>query len=226
MSDFFRFPHTPHLVWLAQGSPRDDKILLPDEAKSLLSQNVVAEEKLDGANLGISVDKGIQVQNRGQFLIPPFGGQFSRLPSWLAHHEEAFIKHLPKHLILFGEWCAAKHSLDYDKLPDWFLGFDVYDRTTGKFWSTKRRNELLEQLELAAVPKVFQGHSDLQELKNMVLQYPSAYRPNSLEGVVIRKENDDWLESRAKLVHPEFTQAIGEHWRRAALHWNQVKTNH
>jgi len=23
MTDFFRFPHTPHIAWLAQGAPRD-----------------------------------------------------------------------------------------------------------------------------------------------------------------------------------------------------------
>ncbi|NLZ78249.1 MAG: DNA ligase, partial [Gammaproteobacteria bacterium] len=27
MSDFFRFPHTPHIDWLGEGMPRDDKVL-------------------------------------------------------------------------------------------------------------------------------------------------------------------------------------------------------
>ncbi len=62
MSDFFRFPHTPHIAWLAKGEPRDDKVLSPAEAKSLLSQVVVVEEKLDGANLGFSLDPHGQVQ--------------------------------------------------------------------------------------------------------------------------------------------------------------------
>ena len=40
MTDFFRFPHTPHIAWLATGAPRDDKVLSPDEAHELLSDLV------------------------------------------------------------------------------------------------------------------------------------------------------------------------------------------
>jgi hypothetical protein len=57
MSDFFRFPHTPHLAWLGEGSPRVDKVLSSREAADLLAGEVVVEEKLDGANLGISVSE-------------------------------------------------------------------------------------------------------------------------------------------------------------------------
>ena len=37
VTDFFRFPHTPHLAWLGEGSPRDDKVLLPNEVAALLA---------------------------------------------------------------------------------------------------------------------------------------------------------------------------------------------
>ena len=86
MPDFHRFPHTPHIAWLGTGTPRDDKLLSPQEVAALLADEVVVEERLDGANLGISMGPGGQrrVQNRGQYLHPPFTGQFSRLPSWCA----------------------------------------------------------------------------------------------------------------------------------------------
>jgi hypothetical protein len=54
MTDFFRFPHTPHLAWLGDPPLRHDKQLSLQEAKSLLSSEVLIEEKLDGANLGFS----------------------------------------------------------------------------------------------------------------------------------------------------------------------------
>jgi hypothetical protein len=44
MTDFFRFPHTPHLAWLGPGVPRDDKVLAPAEAQALLAGEVVVEE--------------------------------------------------------------------------------------------------------------------------------------------------------------------------------------
>ncbi len=33
---------------------------------------------------------------------------------------------------------------------------------------------------------------------------------------------DDWCEARAKLVRPDFTQAIDTHWRKRALEWNCI----
>jgi len=141
MNDFFRFPHTPHIAWFGNGAPRDDKILSPQEVEALLSGNVVVEEKLDGANLGISVspEGDIRTQNRGQYLQLPMRGQFEKLTGWLKPRSNELFDALGDGLILFGEWCAARHSLEYNLLPDWLLVFDVYDNKNGKFWSTARR---------------------------------------------------------------------------------------
>ena len=224
MSEFVRFPHTPHLSWLGSGQPRDDKVLPPKEVEALLSDKVLVEEKLDGANLGFSLDTTgrIRVQNRGQYLEKPFQGQFSRLSSWLGMHEVPLRDTLTPNLILFGEWCAARHSLDYTKLPDWFLGFDVYDRTTDRFWSSKRRNELLDSLGIPVVPECFKGHANLNTLTDLLEQHPSAFRNGSMEGIIVRSESANWLTARAKLVRSDFTQAIGEHWSKRGMEWNQL----
>jgi len=223
---FFRFPHTSHLAWLGQGEPRDDKVLPSDEARALLSGEVVVEEKLDGANLGLSLaaDGAIRAQNRGQYLQEPHAGQFARLPTWLALHESGLLKVLAPDLLLFGEWCAARHSLGYATLPDWFLLFDVYDRAEDRFWSTVRRNALADDAGLTVVPTVFTGHTTLPELTAMLQKAPSQYREGQpLEGVVVRQESNKYCLDRAKLVRPDFTQAIDVHWRKRAIEWNQVK---
>jgi hypothetical protein len=69
---YFRFPRTPHLAWLGPGEPRRDKVLSPLEAQVLLSHQVIVEEKVDGANLGFSIDEAgdLRAQNRGAFLLP------------------------------------------------------------------------------------------------------------------------------------------------------------
>ena len=225
MTDFFRFPHTPHLAWLGEGSPRDDKVLSPDEVTALLAGDVVVEEKLDGANVGLSLapDGSLRAQNRGQYLAQPHAGQFARLPAWLAQHGEDLRSALTPNLILFGEWCAARHSLDYAALPDWFLLFDVYDRKADRFWSTPRRNELASHVGLVTVTQVLHGKATVPALKKVVADTVSRYRTGALEGVVIRRESADWCEARAKLVRPDFTQAIDTHWRKRALEWNQIQ---
>ncbi|MCK9504772.1 MAG: RNA ligase family protein [Porticoccaceae bacterium] len=226
MTDFCRFPHTPHIAWLGEGMPRDDKVLAPHEVEALLSGPVRVEEKLDGANLGISLgpDGALRAQNRGQYLTEPFTGQFSRLGSWLAQHQWALTEKLTGDLILFGEWCAAKHSLDYENLPDWFVLFDVYDRKAQRFWSSARRNALAAALGLSVVSSIYEGGASLSDLKKILTTSTSRYRNGPPEGLVIRQESADWCEARAKLVRAEFTQTISEHWRSRAIQWNRVKS--
>lgn len=228
MSQFFRFPHTPHLAWLGSGEPRDDKVLSSDEARCLLSGDVVVEEKLDGANLGFSLspDGKVLVQNRGQYLAEPHSGQFARFPAWLSLHGDALLGVLHPDLMLFGEWCAARHSLDYNALPDWFLLFDVYDRSAERFWSTARRDALAEEASLKVVPKIFRGRVSLNRLKKWVTGTPSRYRDAPLEGIVVRRETGDWCDARAKLVRPDFAQAITTHWRKRVIEWNRVDVSH
>lgn len=224
MTDFFRFPQTPHIAWLAQGAPRDDKVLSPSETSEILASKVVLEEKLDGANLGFSVSPSgtLRAQNRGQYLERPYQGQFGRLEQWLSLHEEKLFDALDTHLIAFGEWCAAKHSLDYAALPDWWLLFDIYDCETGRFWSVRRRDAWAVQNGFVTVPELYSGKSEVKELIQLVQTTRSRFRAGPLEGIVIRKENTDWLEQRAKLVRADFTQAIDSHWRSRSLEWNRV----
>jgi ATP-dependent RNA circularization protein (DNA/RNA ligase family) len=225
---FFRFPHTPHIAWLGEGQPRDDKVLSPSEAADLLAGDVVLEEKLDGANLGfsLSADGELRVQNRGQYLAEPHGGQFARLPRWLALHGsgigDVLLEHADRGLMLFGEWCAARHSLDYTRLPDWFLLFDVLEATANRFWSSTRRDALAAQLGLATTPRLSTGRFKLAELTAKVDSWPSRYRDGPLEGIVVRRESAQWCDSRAKLVRADFTQAIGQHWRHRRLEWNRL----
>ena len=222
---FFRFPHTPHIVWLGEGIPRDDKVLSPYEVEALLTSDVVVEEKLDGANLGISVsEEGVlRTQNRGQYLVEPHAGQFRELSSWLKSREDALFEELGDNLLLFGEWCAARHSLAYDRLRDLFLVFDVYDRQTQLFWSSARRNTLAHRLDLKVVPQVFKGKTTLATLEELLQSYTSAFRDGPMEGVVVRRESGEWLDKRAKLVRPDFTQAIDDHWRNRNIEWNRVE---
>ena len=226
MTDFFRFPTTPHLAWLAQdGMPRDDKVLSPAEAQALLSGDVVVEEKLDGANLGLSLspDGTVLAQNRGQYLGEPYVGQFARLPAWLAQHESSSLAVLRPELMLFGEWCAARHSLDYDTLPTGFCCSMSMTAARGVFWSTSRRNALASEVGLFTVPRILSGRTTLAALKQLVMDTASHYRAEMpLEGVVVRRESADWCEARAKLVRPDFAQAIDTHWRKRAIEWNRV----
>ena len=223
MTEFFRFPHTPHLVWLGSGAPRGDKILGFREVKELLSGDVIVEEKVDGANVGFSVDEdgALRAQNRGSYLnLDAPQGQWKPLRRWLSNRRDALVQALGQDLMLFGEWCYALHSVRYTRLPDWFLAFDVYDRQRGEFWSADRRTELASRLNIRTTPELGRGHYDILRLK--ALLGPSTIADANAEGLYVRREARGVLIARAKLVRPEFAQAIEEHWSKRRLEENQL----
>lgn len=223
MTDFFRFPHTPHLAWLGKDQPRDDKVLAPHEVAGILAGEVIVEEKIDGANVGLSVspDGDIVAQNRGGYLTRSHcHDQFRPLWPWLDRHRDALFDALGGSLVLFGEWCYACHSVPYDRLPDWFLCFDVFDRTIDRFWSADRRNELLARISLESTPGVARGRFTIKQLEGLI--GTSLVGTGEMEGLVVRSEADGFVMARGKLVAARFTQQIEEHWSRGPVRPNSL----
>lgn len=222
-ADFVKFPTTPHLLWLGASSAREDKVCTPLEAEVFLRQPVIVEEKVDGANLGISFDSGgnLLVQNRGNFLERGTKGQFVRLWPWLAEHESDLFDAVEDRLIVFGEWCYARHTIHYTGLPDWFLAFDIFDKLAMRFLSTARRNEIFNNIQLAKVPLIGYGKYRLNEIPGLI-GFSSLYA-GPMEGIYLRYENESYLIQRAKVVRKEFVQQIGEHWSKQPLVKNEKK---
>lgn len=220
---FHKFPTTPHLFWLGDRAVRSEKALTPAEALEFLSHPVAVEEKIDGANLGVSFDEtgAIRFQNRGNFLTGKLTGQWERLRAWASPREARLRELLRPGLILFGEWCYATHTIAYDRLPDWFLAFDVFDAARERFWSRACREKLVSAAGLAAVPLLGVGRYGKAELVAM-LNAASAYADHPLEGIYLRIDQDDWLARRAKVVRGSFTQSISEHWSRQQMKRNEL----
>lgn len=168
--DLFKFPRTKHLFDAGgSGVSRDDLLMDPGEEAAFYSRSskgkgrsktssrgdggvgvVAMEEKVDGANLGITIDVQtlqFKVQNRSHYINSKTHRQFGSLDSWLSEHSEGLFKVLgsePGGYVLFGEWLYATHSIAYTRIPDYFLAFDLYDRKVGKFLSWRERNKCLE----------------------------------------------------------------------------------
>jgi ATP-dependent RNA circularization protein (DNA/RNA ligase family) len=183
----------------------------------------VIEEKLDGTNLGISTDDvgALRFQTRGNFVAPPFRGQFEVLRLWMSRHELALHALIHPGLVLFGEWCYARHSVMYDRLRDWFYLFDIYSIVGDTFWSTPRRNTFAQEAGLEVVPEIAQGRFSLSKLAKFATEQ-SLLGPELREGIYVRVENDQSLTARAKLINPTFTGAIQTHWSKQKLRKNRL----
>ena len=148
--------------------------------------------------------------------------QFGPLWQWLAEHNQTLRPALGGKLVLFGEWCFAVHTVQYSRLPDWLLAFDVFDRMKGSFWSTELRDRWLSQLNIAGVPELAKGEFSLAELKTF-LEENSRLGEAPMEGLYLRREEGQRLRIRCQesRSRPDFVETIDQHWSARSLTRNR-----
>jgi hypothetical protein len=125
-------------------------------------------------------------------------------------------------IVLFGEWMYAKHSIEYTRLPDYFVAFDIYIPSKGKFLSRAAREAMLEGSGIATVPLLAEGTFTKEEILGM-LERTSSFYDGKVEGAYIRIENEEYEEERGKIVRPDFMQQIDTHWSTKTLVQNTVR---
>lgn len=229
-----KYPRTSHLEGSGIQKGDDSAVSLAQIAGVF----VVVEEKFDGANCGISFHDGVlRLQSRGHFLT---GGarerHFNLLKQWASAHEPALYGLLGDQFIMFGEWMYASHSIFYDRLPHFFLEFDIYDRQRGVFLDTASRHAMLYRSPVVSVPVVHQGlgQPKKQWLEQMIRpslgrsddwmeqmqiqlirnkQDPQQWKDRLdmaqvSEGLYLKHEEGGVVQARYKFVRTTFTQTI------------------
>lgn len=156
--EILKYPRTPHLEGsrLQPGDEGHEHVPLA----TLAGHHAVIEEKLDGANVGISFTASgeMLLQSRGHYLVG--GGrerQFAPFKLWAQCHEARLLSLLEDRYVMYGEWLYAKHSVSYDCLPSWHCEFDIYDRVERVFLSTPRRHAMLADSPIVSVPVLHIG---------------------------------------------------------------------
>lgn len=144
MNQILKYPRTRHL----EGSREQigDEDLKCVDFGEIQGKYLVLEEKVDGANCGISFDPSgkMMLQSRGHYLNGGYGErQFDLFKLWAGCFEDRLCSLLEDRYILYGEWLYAKHTVFYDSLPHYFMEFDIFDREEGRFFSTRKRREFL-----------------------------------------------------------------------------------
>lgn len=145
MEQIYKYPRTRHLEGSRKQSGDEDLKSVP--FSEIEGKYLVLEEKVDGANCGISFDSGgkMYLQSRGHFLNGGYGErQFDLFKLWAGCFEEGLRLLLGDRYIMYGEWLYAKHTVFYDSLPHYFMEFDIFDKETKKFFSTGKRRKFLQ----------------------------------------------------------------------------------
>lgn len=238
-----KYPRTPHLAGSRLQPGDEDLSQIP--FPSIKGKHLVVEEKCDGANSAISFSQtgSLLLQSRGHYLTGGYRERhYNLMKQWANVHKEAFRDILGSRYILYGEWMYAKHSVFYDKLPHYFLEFDIFDRDTGLFLDTPSRRELTKQLPIISVPVLKEGMFTTREELLVLLGDSEFISPvhmdclrslcvrNDLdperqcretdpsmrmEGLYIKVEQDGYVVERLKYVRASFSQCVDS----SATHW-------
>lgn len=224
MIPILKFPRTPHLLGShLQLGDEDLPIITPRELQGC---NLVVEEKVDGANSGISFesDGNLILQCRGHVLSGgPRERQFDLFKRWANHHRNALWEGLQTRYIMYGEWLYARHTIAYDELPHYFLEFDLLDRQTGAFLDTERRRNVLKGLPIVPVPILATGRIDRFE---GLLGLSRCASTEPMEGLYIKWEQDGEVLGRYKYIRSSFRQSVedeGIHWMDRQIEPNRLK---
>lgn len=211
------FPRITHLSWKPNIVSGD---LVSQNDNIIFSDNVIIEEKVDGASVGMAlvnshplIRNRNHVLNKGYLKDTPAKMQFRPLWNWFYENKELF-KNLndvySQPVSVYGEWMYAQHGMKYDKLPSYFIAYELFfpeeNRWTSidpelGFITTKRLGTKIDSYEM------------LENLTNELSEFSSELR----EGVVVKIKSGNNIIERFKMVRQGFVQG--------ALWSNTIKRN-
>lgn len=221
------FPRTPHLPHNPNLEP-NDLIASNHEAGSVFTQLVNIEEKVDGASVGVMLfDDEPVIRNRDHILRKGYvkdtaaKKQFASIWNWFYKNKKSFEQlNEEGPYAVYGEWCLAQHGIFYNRLPDWFIAYDVYDYEQNRFVSPIQARSLLSKVGFSTPKLLFQGeykdgYDELAAWANDQSEYGDATR----EGIYLKVYDDRWAIKRFKMVSPKFER--GKYWSHDKLTKNK-----
>lgn len=243
MSSIRKYPRTHHIEGSRLQPGDEDMSAVP--FREVRGAYLVVEEKVDGANAGLSFaeDGALRLQSRGHYLTG--GGRekhFAMFKQWAHGHRHRLGEILGTRYLVYGEWLYAKHTVFYDALPHYFLEFDVFDRRTEEFLDTERRHALFADSPIVSVPVLWRGQArSLKHLRAMIgpsLYKTPAWRDNlratilergldpdrmrqetdpsdEMEGLYLKVEDAGRVVARYKYVRASFMTSVST----SGSHW-------
>lgn len=213
MRKVYKYPEykrTPHFDSSISNMTHDD-ILYEGDIQFPLDCYV--QEKLDGANMRISWSDGPVVGNRKHILKKgfiktktPAKRQFTYAWNWIHLHKKDIQRAFEiwgGYLTIYGEWCYYTHSISYDRLPDFFIAYDIYSHDDQKYLSPDVVKNILSQTNIKYIEPtkiVFNSVKDIIELSEM----NSLYKDGYCEGIVIKIPDGTFYTESFKIVNKFF----------------------
>lgn len=198
-TSYVKYPRTHHLPW-SPGVNDDDRIIR--SLSNFLGRRVIISKKMDGENTTMYTD---HIHARS---IDSRGGADR---AWVKQFWAGFAHDISQDWRICGENLWAEHSIHYDDLPSYFMGFSMWDeRNNCLSWDDTL--QYFDLLGITPVPVIYDGVYNEDE----ILALGKTLNWNTDEGFVIRLADSftygQFKDSVVKWVRKGHVQTA-KHWR-------------
>jgi hypothetical protein len=202
-----KYPRTFHLPW-SPGMNDDDRML--PSASIFEGRRVIVTEKMDGENTSMY---------RDYIHARSVDGRSHLSRDWVKGFWARICGDIPEGWRVCGENLYAEHSIGYQALPSYFMGFSIWnDRNECLAWDATL--EWFALLDIIHVPVLFDGLYEEREIRRIWSDKDWGAR----EGYVMRVADGfsyrDFRSSIAKFVRRGHVQTT-KHW----MHGQPVRRN-
>ena len=250
--EIYKYPRTQHISGSKLQQGDEDLINVPFE--HIKDRNFIIEEKVDGANSGISVIDGkLMLQSRGHYLTGGYRERhFDLFKTWANVWSNQLKDLLGERYVMYGEWLYAKHTVFYDKLPHYWMEFDIFDTEKQVYLDTPTRQKMLKDYPFIHSVKVLDNNSKtkeemiskivhsnfisetfdvslVKEINKLNLNKDKIFNETDMsglmEGLYIKVEEDGIVKERYKFVRHGFLQVVCDsetHWLDRPIIPNQL----
>ena len=195
-----KYPRTHHLPW-SQGKTEDDRVI--EDLSRFVGQRVIVTRKMDGESTSIYAD-GMHARS--------IDGRNHASRDWVKNFASTLAGDIPQDWRICGENLYAKHSIAYDDLPSYFMGFSIWnERNLCLDWDSTM--EWFALLDITSVPVLYDGVWDEKLIRGL---YDERRDYHCHEGYVVRTAAGftygDFRHCVAKFVRANHVAPESHHW--------------
>lgn len=205
-----KYPRTHHLPW-SEGMHDDDRRIA--SMRSFEDRRVIVTVKMDGENTSLYRD-GMHARS--------VDGRHHPSRAWVKNMWAKISQDIPAGWRVCGENLYAQHSISYQDLPSYFMGFSIWNERN-ECLSWDETLEWFELLDIEPVPVLYDGLYDESVIRSL---YDSRKDWADVEGYVVRAADSflygQFRELVAKFVRKGHVQTT-KHWMHGqAVHPNSL----
>jgi hypothetical protein len=204
----YKYPRTVHLEF-SPGASNDDKIIR--NMDGFVDEEIVITEKMDGENTTL-YSSGLHARS--------LDSRHHESRDWVKAFHGSIAHDIPYGYRVCGENLFARHSIPYNDLESYFLGFSVWTDDTCLSW--EHTTQMFDLIGIKPVREIYRGPYDLGVLVKLAVDVDISKQEGFVARVTRKFHVAEFQSVVAKWVRPGHVVSE-DHWMHQPIIPNGLK---